>query len=207
MSFEQRLAVRYLRESGLSYREIGKQVDCHHSTAVKIYKKFGFTGSVANKERTGRPNKFSNREETVICRAARGLRFSGLKIVISDIRISHIYQHATASVVRRILHKYKLYSFQRKRKPYVSVKHRAYRRQWAKAISEWPAEYWNDVMFSDECRFGLKNDSRMFRVWRTPMEASKPELFQPKSRNARNLSCAGGVLGLMVLESSICTQK
>ena len=63
LSFEQRVAARYLRESGLSYREIGKQVCCHHSTAVKIYKKIVFTGSVANKERTGCLNKFSKREE------------------------------------------------------------------------------------------------------------------------------------------------
>ena len=88
----------------------------------------------------------------MICRASRGLRFSSLKTVVSDMRIFHIYQNATASVVRRILHKYKLYSFQRKRKPYVSVKNQVYHRQRAKALSEWPAEYWNDVMFSDECR-------------------------------------------------------
>ena len=29
LRFEQRVAVRYLRESGLSYREIGKQVCCN----------------------------------------------------------------------------------------------------------------------------------------------------------------------------------
>ena len=66
LSFEQRVAVRYLREGGLSYREIGKKVDCHDSIAVKIYKKIILTGTVANKERTGRLKKFGNREERVI---------------------------------------------------------------------------------------------------------------------------------------------
>ena len=60
---EQQIAVRCLRESGLSYHEIGKQVGCHHSTAMKIYKKFATTGSVENKERTGRPNRFNERGE------------------------------------------------------------------------------------------------------------------------------------------------
>ena len=151
MSFEQRVAVRYSRDSGLSYREIGKQVCCHNSTAVKIYKNLFLLGQLQTRKEQG---VYTNLAEgkRIICRAARGLRFSSLKTVVSDIRISHIYQNATASVVRRILHKYKLYSFQRTRKPYFSVKHRAYRRQWAKALSEWLAEYWNDLVFSDECR-------------------------------------------------------
>ena len=54
LSFEQR-AVRYMRESGLSYHEIGKQVGLHLSTAIKSCKQFALTGSVANKERTGCP--------------------------------------------------------------------------------------------------------------------------------------------------------
>ena len=61
LNFEQRIAVRHLRESGLSYREIGKQVGCHHSTTMKIYKKFATTGSVENKERPGHPKKFNER--------------------------------------------------------------------------------------------------------------------------------------------------
>ena len=66
---------------------------------------------------------------------------STLKNLVSDIKLSQPYQNGTASLVRKILHKYKLYSLQRKRKLYISLKNRAYRRQWAKVLSEWPAEY------------------------------------------------------------------
>ena len=83
LSLEQRVAARYLRESGLSYRDIEKQVGCHHSTALQIYRKFVTTGSNEGKERPGRPNKFNERGERLICRAARRLKFSTLKTLVS----------------------------------------------------------------------------------------------------------------------------
>ena len=156
LSLEQRVAVKYLRESGLSHRVIGRQIGCNHSTALKIYKKIVYNGSVSKQDGPGRPSKFDERGERTICRVARRLRFSTLKIIVSDVRRSHHYQSASAPLVRKILHKYKLQSFERKRNSYISVKNRAYRLQLARALREWPAEFWNDVVFSDECRFALK---------------------------------------------------
>ena len=207
LSFEQRVAVKYLRESGLSYREIGRQIGCHHSTALRIHKRFALTGSVAKQDRPGRPSKFDERGERTICRAARRLRFSTLKTVVSDVQRSHRYRSATVSLVRKILHKYKLQSFQRKRKPYVSVKNRAYRLQWAKALGEWPAEFWNDVVFSDECRFGLKNDSRTLRVWRMTSEAENPEFFQPSFKNSLSVMFWGCIGPNGIGRLVICDQK
>ena len=159
------------------------------------------------KKDQGIQKKFNERGERVICRAARRLKFSTLKNIVSDIKISQSYQNATTSLVKKIVHKYRLYSFQSKRKPYISLKNRAYRRQWAKVLSEWPAEYWNDVVFSDECRFGLKNDSKMLRVWRMPTEAYKPELFQPRFTNALSILCWGCIGPNGVGKLVICDQK
>ena len=61
LGLEQRVAVKYLRESGLSYREIGRQIGCNHSTGLRIYKKFVSAGSVSKQGRPGRPSKFDER--------------------------------------------------------------------------------------------------------------------------------------------------
>ena len=83
------------------------------------------------------------------------------------------------------LHKYGLRSHPRRRKPYVSVKNRQYRVKWAKTMqSVWNLENWYDVIFSDECRFGLHNDSGVLRVWRSSQEASNPAFFQPTFTNS-----------------------
>ena len=53
LSFEQRVAVKYLRESGLPYREIGRQIGCNHSIALRIYKKNVSTSSVSKRADQG----------------------------------------------------------------------------------------------------------------------------------------------------------
>ena len=58
---------------------------------------------------------------------------------------------------------------------------------------EWPLGNWNDVIFSDECRFGLKNDSGVLRVWRTSNEANNPEFFQPTFTNSVSVMVWGCV--------------
>ena len=52
---EKRVAIKYLWESGLSYRKTAEQVGCSHTTAVRIFKSFIVSGSVAKKPRSGRP--------------------------------------------------------------------------------------------------------------------------------------------------------
>ena len=66
-----------------------------------------------------------------------------------------------------------------KNKLHISKRNRTYRMKWAKTMEEWPSSYWDDVIFSDECRFSLVNDSRVQRVWRTACEVGNPEFFLP----------------------------
>ena len=58
-----------------------------------------------------------------------------------------------------------------------------YRLHWANTMTFCTLDSWKDVVFSDECRFGLKNDSENLRVCGSPQEASNPEFFQPTFSN------------------------
>ena len=80
--------------------------------------------------------------------------------------------------------------------------------KWAKAMLEWPVSSWEDVVFSDESRFGLKNDSGVLRVWRTTNEASNPQFFLPTFANMVSVmvwGCIGpnGIGKLAICERSV----
>ena len=183
-SQDERVASKYLREAGHSYAEIARQVGCSKSTAHYIYKSLERTGSVKKGARTGRPKKISERGERIVCRASRQLRYSTLRELKSTVTPHFSQVNPSTYLVKRILRKYGIRSCLRKRKPYVSQKNRSYRRHWSRGMLEWPLENWNDIIFSNECRFGLKNDSGVLRVWRTSNEANNPEFFQPTFTNS-----------------------
>ena len=160
LSNEERLAINYLRETGLPFRKIGEQLNCHHSTAVNLYNQFVSSGCIAKKARSGRPSKVSERGERIVCCVAKKLRFGTLNAIVEEVRQSDVWKTATKYIVRKILHKYKFLCHRRKRKPFVSGKNRRVRLQWVREHSEWSIDDWKNVIFSDECRFGLGNDSK-----------------------------------------------
>ena len=83
-----------------------------------------------------------------------------------------------------------------------------YHIQWAKTMEEWPSSYWDDVIFSGECRFSLVNDSGVQRVWRTACEADNPEFFVSAFTGGVSVmvwGCIGpnGVGNLAICERSV----
>ena len=58
-------------------------------------------------------------------------------------------------------------------------KNRSYRQKWTGVLVQWPVSHREDVAFSDECRFTLKSDSRLQRVWRTKNEVHQPAFCTP----------------------------
>ena len=68
------------------------------------------------------------------------------------------------------------------------------------------------MVFSDECRFGLKNDSKILRVWRTKQEANDPTLFQQTFKGAMSVMFWGrigpnGVGKFLVCDRTINAEK
>ena len=121
LSNEEGLAKKYLRESGLSFRNIGEQLNCHHSTAVKLYSQFVSSGCTAKKARSGRPSKINEMgEDSLSC--GKNLRFGILKAIVEEVSQSDVCKTATKYIVRKILHKYKFLSHRKKRKPLFQAK-------------------------------------------------------------------------------------
>ena len=207
LSYEERVAIITLKESGYSFRKIAEQLDCSKSTAFYIYKMYRETNSAEKRKRTGRKKKLDAREERMVCRTARHLRFGTLKEVTGAVNKRCPNKNASHRLVRQVLHKYGLKSHPRKRKPYVSLTNRQYRLHWASTMTFSTLDNWKDVVFSDECRFGLRNDSGVLRVWRSSQEASNPEFFQPTFSNSVSVMVWGCIGPNRVGQLVVCERS
>ena len=101
-----------------------------------FYNQYLSSGSIAKKARSGRPSKINERGERTVCRTAKTLRFGTLKAIVEEVRQSDVCKTATKYIVRKILHKYKILSHKRRRKPFVSPKNRRIRLQWVREHHE-----------------------------------------------------------------------
>ena len=79
LSYEERVVIITLKESGYSFSKITEQLDCSKSTAFYVYKTYKEANSAENRKRTGRKKKLDAREECMVCRTAWHLRFGTLK--------------------------------------------------------------------------------------------------------------------------------
>ena len=74
LSNEEGLAIKFLRESGLSFRKIGEQLKCHYSTALKLYNQFLSIGSIVKKTRkqeAGVQVTSTKGRERILCRTTK----------------------------------------------------------------------------------------------------------------------------------------
>ena len=208
LSENEQVAIKVLCEAGHSFAKIARQVGCSKSGAFKFFRSIEKSESFAKLPITGRPKIFFERGERAICRIARKLRFATLGELKPAACAQFPEENPSKYLVRRILRKNGLKRCKRKQKPFISKNNRSYRVTWAKTLLEWPLTHWNDVIFSDESRFCLQNDSGVSRVWRTAGEAENPLFFLPKFVNTVSVmvwGCIGpnGLGKLTVCERSV----
>ena len=70
ISIEKRAQVLILKEDGHTHKAIGERLGIHYKSVSYILKKHAKTGSVQDRQRSGRPRKSTAREDKLIRRAA-----------------------------------------------------------------------------------------------------------------------------------------
>lgn len=73
MTTEQRVRAITLLEEGYSSREVANKISnpnnkIHHTSILRLKKKYEETGSVKNKQVSGRPQKLTERDERTVVR-------------------------------------------------------------------------------------------------------------------------------------------
>ncbi|GBM24080.1 Transposable element Tc1 transposase [Araneus ventricosus] len=125
---------------------------------------FKKTNSVENKQRSGRPRTFSEREERWIVRQVHiNPKTSAVKLCRSRFRKS-----VNPETVRNVLRKHKYHGRVPRRKPYISKANRNARLAFAKMYVKQPTEFLENVIFVDESKNNILGSDGKQKVWRTP---------------------------------------
>ena len=166
-TIEERHIILDLRKDGKSFRCIAKLVYKPLSTIHYIVKKFNEDNIVANRPRTGRPSKLSERDERFIVRKIKKNPFESSSSIASELNESY-GQNVTARTVRNKIRKSGFRSRVARKKPFINKRNQKKRIEFAKTYRSMPNSFWNKVIFSDESKFNIFGSDGKKKVWRKP---------------------------------------
>lgn len=165
-------------ERGDSYGMIAKKLSTTRGTISKVIAKYKQTGSVAEKERSGRPRKTTAREDRILVRTSLENR----RLSAMDIR-EHIHNeyHINLGVrtVRKRLREAGLRGCVAAKKPLLSDANCAKRLRFAREHKNWTVNQWRKVLFSDESTYELFCGEKRVYVRRRVGERYKKECCVP----------------------------
>lgn len=160
--------------AGYSVRKVAKRLSISPATVSRIRTKCLPT---LIKQPVGRPRILSARDKNDLKRKLlSGLLQTGTKVH------KHLRDEGTDISYRTVLRNLREIGFQAKKKmkkPFLSLKHRKARLEWAKAHQYWTVDDWKRVVFSDETKINLWNSDGIQYCWTRPGDPVQPFHLQP----------------------------
>lgn len=170
VTVEIRKLILKLRIEGKSMAIIAETVGLVKSTVQTIIENFNNTGSYRSKSRFGRPTKLTERNRRrIICEVTAKPKISANILAENIYNTSQIRVHP--ETIRRCIRREGYHSRIPRRKPFISLVNKAKRLAFAKKyykIHEQDANFWNRVIFTDECKFNVFSKDGRAKVWRKP---------------------------------------
>lgn len=172
---ETRAQVLILVEEGYNQRAIAQRLHINQASVSRIVKKKVETGSIMDKQRTGRPRATTSADDRLIHRAIVSNPWHtsySIKHELPDLNIS-------ARTIRRRLSKdFHLPAYRPSKKPLLSQKNIKDRLAFCKKYKDWTVSQWNSILFSDESNF-LQFGSYNIYVHRPVCERYNPKFTIP----------------------------
>lgn len=150
---------------GISCRQIALQLNCHHSTIIRLQHRHQLTNSVEDRPRSGRPRVTNARQDRHVRLAHLRDRFSTAVDTARTINRPDGYP-VCANTIRRRLRSSNLMARRPYRGPILTLNHRNRRKLWCRTHRRWSQHMWKAVLFTDESRFCLDRPDGRIRVWR-----------------------------------------
>lgn len=199
ISDEIKMEISVLRRQGMSWAKICKETKVSRSTARSIIKKERKTGSIQNKKSPGRPPKLNARDVRQLKKIVRCGRRQSLSSVTKEFnKCKPIKSQVCKKTVRKYLKAHQWVQRAAAKVPLINRTNRLRRLNFCKKMKSFN---WNDVVFSDECRFALQSDGRSL-VWRNPGQRFHPECVIPRSNFPKSLMFWGCIdkngVGLLI---------
>uniref|UniRef100_A0A9J7X6D7 Transposase Tc1-like domain-containing protein n=1 Tax=Cyprinus carpio carpio TaxID=630221 RepID=A0A9J7X6D7_CYPCA len=150
---ETRAAIIAVHKNGFTGKDIVATKIAPKSTIYRFIKNFKERGSILVKKASGRPRKSSKRQDRLLKRIQLRDRSATSAELAQEWQQAGV--SASARTVRRRLLEDGLVSRRAAKKPLLSKKNIRDRLIFCRKYSEWTAEDWGKVIFSDEAPFRL----------------------------------------------------
>lgn len=154
-----------LLQSGLSVREVGRRLEVSHSVIQRLNQRFMETGSVRDRQRSGRPRITDARDDRCVVLAALRERRTSARVLRQHLRDTRNVNVST-DTIRRRLREQGIRARRPAVRPVLTRAHRAARLAWCRRHLGWRRQEWARVLFSDESRFTISFCDGRERVWR-----------------------------------------
>ena len=180
-----------LHDSGVSLSDLAVRYKCNRRTISRICSRYKTTKSFFNSKRSGRPKKFTDRED----RALKNLQLKCNRLSSRAVAAQFTNQHnvsISSSTVRKRMKHFSLPSRIARKKPFISSANRTKRLNWCKAHKDWTPEQWNAVIFSDETPVHIVQNNQKRRIRCFKSELLKPNNIRP------TLHSGGGKISIWV---------
>ncbi|GFU43876.1 transposable element Tc1 transposase [Trichonephila clavipes] len=193
-TIEERKLVIKLSNGGNSLRNIAKEVGRSVNCIQKILQKFKKTGILANNEGRARKKIMNSiTERRVIHQVKIDPKISAPKIAAST--SNTLARSVSAETARRVLRKAGYNGRVARKKPLIVKRNRVKRLKFAKEHILKPQQFWNEVIFSDECKFNIFGSDGRLMVWRKPNTSHHPKHTTPTVKHGGGSVMILGVYG------------
>lgn len=175
-----RVAVIQLFRARVKSKEISQLTGVSLRTVQRICSTWVFEGRLATNKPGGSKKKFTPRMYRHLSfLIARDRKQTKAEIFA---RFREIYGKISDSTIKRALRKLQLFRKPCRKRQILSAKHRRARLAWTRNRRGLNMDYWQKVIFSDECKVKIGEDGRIW-VWSRSGEGYRPDLYgeEPKS--------------------------
>lgn len=198
LSEEQRAKMIDFHQKGYTSRQISAMMlekfglKVSYRTVSRTISRLNATGSVADRNRTGRPVKCTERVGRLVHRMAISARTKSIPTLAEEARYLDPDGLSQTSV-RRILRKYGLKRCIAARKPLLTKPQKARRLAWARAHLEWPLGSWARILFTDEKIFKTRSNRQSEFVTRSSSERLHPDCLVRTTKTAPQAHMWGAI--------------
>lgn len=199
-------------QAGHSSRQIAAMVQVSQSSVVRIIQRFRDTGAVdiCRRSRCGRKRKLNKKSQRLLIRtSSKQPRLSALQLCES---LPLVSQGVSTRTIQRELNRGGLLAFRPARCPSLSARQQRDRYEWALAHSDWTADDWAEVIFSDECAVDVSAETRprfTRRFKQNPITASHTKSRRAFHQRVMIWSCISihGPGPLVIIDGTMTGEK
>ncbi|GFS84973.1 transposable element Tcb2 transposase [Trichonephila clavipes] len=175
-------------ESSRSQTEVSRILNVDQSVISRLWQRFQRTRDVTQQPVSDRPRVITPRQDRYLVIRAQRQRGSTAIALGSALTVATGIRISRQTVYRRLNHA-GLYA----RRPAVCIPltsaHKHACLNWSLKHQHWIVGEWANVMFSDESRFSLSNDSQRVTIWR-----ERGTCFEPRNITERHNFPSRGVM-------------